>query len=64
MYVCLCCGISDKALIRLIQSKSIRDLKTLRRCSPIGSQCGKCLKQANALLCTETGASLKSSSSS
>ena len=45
MFVCLCHGISDKKLRKLAIEEGINDMRTIRRCTSLGSQCGKCIKQ-------------------
>ncbi|USD60708.1 (2Fe-2S)-binding protein [Vibrio sp. SCSIO 43140] len=50
MFVCLCHGISDKKLRKLALEEGISDMRTIRRCTSLGSQCGKCVKQAKEIL--------------
>ncbi|MGR5178295.1 (2Fe-2S)-binding protein [Vibrio mediterranei] len=50
MFVCLCHGISDKKLRKLAIEEGISDMRTIRRCTALGSQCGKCVKQAKEIL--------------
>lgn len=50
MFVCLCHGISDKKLRKLAIEEGISDMRAIRRCTGLGSQCGKCVKQAKEIL--------------
>ncbi|MGR5221775.1 (2Fe-2S)-binding protein [Vibrio parahaemolyticus] len=50
MFVCLCHGISDKKLRKLAIEEGISDMRAIRRCTALGSQCGKCVKQAKEIL--------------
>ena len=54
MYVCLCCAISDKELIRLIDEEGIAHFKEIRVRTQLGSQCGKCLRQAKTIFTVES----------
>ena len=50
MFVCLCRGVSDKEIRKLVIEKGISDMRTIRKCTSLGSQCGKCVPQAKVLL--------------
>ncbi|CAH0524490.1 (2Fe-2S)-binding protein [Vibrio hippocampi] len=50
MFVCLCHGVSDKKLRKLVIEDGISDMRTIRKCTSLGSQCGKCIKQAKEIL--------------
>ncbi|KOO12974.1 MULTISPECIES: (2Fe-2S)-binding protein [Vibrio] len=50
MYVCLCHGISDKKIKKLAIDEGITDIRGIRKCTALGSQCGKCVKQAKEIL--------------
>ena len=54
MYVCLCCAISDKELIRLISEEGVVRFKDIRTRTQLGSQCGKCLRQAKTIFTVES----------
>ncbi|WKE65288.1 bacterioferritin-associated ferredoxin [Gallaecimonas kandeliae] len=49
MYVCLCHGVSDKA-IRKAAHAGCHSLAQLRAELKVASQCGKCARQAKAVL--------------
>ncbi|EJL6629947.1 (2Fe-2S)-binding protein [Vibrio cholerae] len=50
MYVCLCHGVSDKKIRRLVAEQGITDIKGIKRCTALGSQCGKCVRQAKEII--------------
>ncbi|MFV0450156.1 MAG: (2Fe-2S)-binding protein [Vibrio sp.] len=50
MYVCLCHGISDKKIKQLAIEQGVTDIRGIRQCTPLGSQCGKCVRQAKEIL--------------
>lgn len=50
MYVCLCHGISDKKIKKLAIDEGITDIRGIKKCTALGSQCGKCVKQAKQIL--------------
>ncbi|MGF1689250.1 (2Fe-2S)-binding protein [Photobacterium japonica] len=50
MFVCLCHAISDKKIAQLVEQEGVYDLKGLRQLTPLGSQCGKCIRQAKVLI--------------
>ncbi|EGU30203.1 bacterioferritin-associated ferredoxin [Vibrio ichthyoenteri ATCC 700023] len=50
MYVCLCHGVSDKKIRQLVLEEGIVDMRSIRKCTALGSQCGKCVKQAKQIL--------------
>ncbi|MCG9598816.1 (2Fe-2S)-binding protein [Vibrio sp. Isolate25] len=54
MYVCLCHGISDKKIKKLALEEGITDIRGIKKCTALGSQCGKCVKMAKEIL-NETG---------
>ncbi|MDA0149896.1 (2Fe-2S)-binding protein [Vibrio sp. LaRot3] len=50
MYVCLCHGVSDKKIRKLVLEEGISDIRGIKKCTALGSQCGKCIKQAKEIL--------------
>ncbi|EOB4973578.1 (2Fe-2S)-binding protein [Vibrio fluvialis] len=50
MYVCLCHGVSDKKIKKIALEQGITDIRGIKRCTALGSQCGKCVKQAKEIL--------------
>lgn len=52
MYVCLCKAVSDKAIKQLIANGACT-MRELKAGLGVGSQCGKCVCQASAILHNE-----------
>lgn len=52
MYVCLCHGISDKKLKKLVIEQGMHDMRSIRKCTSLGSQCGKCVRLAKEIVNT------------
>ena len=50
MIVCVCRSVSDKKIKHLINEHGVTDLKTIRSCTSLGNQCGKCLKYAKQIM--------------
>lgn len=62
MYVCLCHGISDKRIRKLAVEQGITDIKGIKRCTALGSQCGKCIKPTKEILAETSYLQLKQAS--
>lgn len=62
MYVCLCHGVSDKKIRKLAIDEGVSDIKGIKRCTALGSQCGKCIKQAKEILAETEYLTLKQAS--
>ncbi|OTA17712.1 Bacterioferritin-associated ferredoxin [Xenorhabdus beddingii] len=50
MYVCLCNAISDKTIRNAVHQRHVRSIKELRDFIPVGSDCGKCIRQAREIM--------------
>ncbi|MDO6708923.1 (2Fe-2S)-binding protein [Photobacterium sp. 1_MG-2023] len=50
MYVCLCHGISDKKIVKLVEEEGVADIRDIKAITPLGSQCGKCIRQAKGII--------------
>ncbi|OZS44379.1 (2Fe-2S)-binding protein [Photobacterium sanguinicancri] len=50
MYVCLCHAISDKKIMKLTVEHNLTDIRGIRDITPLGSQCGKCIRQAKVII--------------
>ncbi|MCG9693763.1 bacterioferritin-associated ferredoxin [Vibrio sp. Isolate22] len=50
MYVCLCHGVSDKKIRKLVLEEGITDIKGIKKCTALGSQCGKCVRSAKKVI--------------
>ncbi|MDX5630945.1 MULTISPECIES: bacterioferritin-associated ferredoxin [unclassified Brenneria] len=46
MYVCLCNAVSDKAIRKAVRQYQPQSMQQLRKLIPIGTDCGKCIRQA------------------
>ena len=42
MYVCLCHGITDKAIKQAVREDGVGNMRQLREALGVGDQCGKC----------------------
>lgn len=49
MYVCLCNAISDKVIRNVVRQHQPRSLKQLRQLVPVGTDCGKCIRQTRII---------------
>lgn len=49
MYVCLCKGVTDKAIKQKV-AEGVSSMRELKSCLGVGSQCGKCTCQASQIL--------------
>lgn len=52
MYVCLCKGVTDKAIKQHVAG-GVDSMRELKACTGVGSQCGQCTCQANQILHNE-----------
>ncbi|MEZ8826833.1 (2Fe-2S)-binding protein [Vibrio amylolyticus] len=50
MYVCLCHGVSDKKIKKLVIEEGISDIRGIKKCTALGSQCGKCVRPAKDII--------------
>ncbi|MDF2155699.1 (2Fe-2S)-binding protein [Vibrio sp. CAU 1672] len=50
MFVCLCHGISDKKIKKLAIEQGITDIRGIKKCTSLGTQCGKCIRQTKQIL--------------
>ncbi|OIQ22857.1 MAG: bacterioferritin [Vibrio sp. MedPE-SWchi] len=50
MYVCLCHGISDKKIKKLVIEEGVSDIRGIKKCTALGSQCGKCVRPAKEII--------------
>ncbi|MBC8954752.1 MULTISPECIES: bacterioferritin-associated ferredoxin [Xenorhabdus] len=50
MYVCLCNAISDKTIRNAVHQQHVRSIRELRDFVPVGSDCGKCIRQAREII--------------
>lgn len=52
MYVCLCKAVTDKAIKQKV-AEGVSTMRELKICTGVGSQCGKCICQAQQILHNE-----------
>ncbi|CDH05743.1 regulatory or redox component complexing with Bfr, in iron storage and mobility [Xenorhabdus bovienii str. oregonense] len=50
MYICLCNAISDKTIRNIVRQQHIRSIRELKDFVPVGSDCGKCIRQAREIM--------------
>ena len=50
MYVCLCHGITDKAIKQAVREEGIGNLRQLKQHLNVGSQCGRCIQMAQSII--------------
>ncbi|HAS8352994.1 TPA: bacterioferritin-associated ferredoxin [Vibrio vulnificus] len=53
MYVCLCNAISDKAIRNAVRQNKVHSIGELRKIIPVGTECGKCIRHAKAVIAEE-----------
>jgi len=54
MYVCICRGVTERE-IRSCVDEGARSLRDLRECLGVSSECGRCARDARAILREATG---------
>lgn len=59
MFVCVCHGISDKEIKKLVIEHGVTDIRGIKKCTALGSQCGKCVKHTKEILTDTTINQLK-----
>ncbi|MEP0356241.1 MAG: bacterioferritin-associated ferredoxin [Paraglaciecola sp.] len=50
MYVCLCHGITDKAIQQAVTESGVGNIRELKKRLNVGSQCGKCIQLAQTII--------------
>lgn len=50
MYVCLCHGITDKAIKQAVYEDGVGNMRELKQRFGVGSQCGKCIQLAQSVI--------------
>ncbi|TNC91382.1 (2Fe-2S)-binding protein [Thalassolituus sp.] len=48
MYVCICKGVTDRDIVAAAEQGATR-MSQLKECTGLGSQCGKCARDAKAI---------------
>lgn len=44
MFVCLCYGVTDKAIKHAVNAQGVGNLRELRETMEVGNHCGKCVQ--------------------
>ena len=52
MYVCMCFGVTDKAIKQAVQEHGVGNLRELSAIMPMGSECGRCVQMAQQIIDT------------
>lgn len=50
MYVCMCYGVTDKAIQNAVEEGGVGNMRELRQRLDVGSQCGKCIQMAQQII--------------
>jgi bacterioferritin-associated ferredoxin len=50
MYVCLCLGITDKAIKQAVLEDGVGNMRQLKQKLGVGTQCGKCVQMAQTII--------------
>ena len=50
MYICLCYAVTDKQIKQAVLKDGVGSMRELRQQLSLGSQCGKCIKAAQAVI--------------
>lgn len=50
MYICLCHGITDKAIKQAVREEGIGNMRQLKQRFGVGSQCGRCIDMAQNII--------------
>ncbi|USD65533.1 (2Fe-2S)-binding protein [Vibrio sp. SCSIO 43136] len=50
MIVCVCHRVSDKLIRQMVTEKGFSSVRAIREVTPLGSQCGKCVPMAKAII--------------
>jgi bacterioferritin-associated ferredoxin len=52
MYVCLCHGITDKAIKQAVREDGVGNMRQLKQKLGVATQCGKCAQMAQVIIDT------------
>jgi bacterioferritin-associated ferredoxin len=50
MYVCICLGITDKAIKQAVLEDGVGNMRQLKQKLGAGTQCGKCVRMAQTII--------------
>jgi bacterioferritin-associated ferredoxin len=49
MYVCICHAVNEKAIHQAV-AEGAKNVRDVRRCLDLGSQCGQCVRHAHEVI--------------
>ena len=52
MYVCMCYGVTDKAIKKAVEEHGVGNLRELNTVLTLGSECGRCVQMAQQIIDT------------
>ncbi|MBT0584821.1 (2Fe-2S)-binding protein [Alteromonas oceanisediminis] len=52
MYVCMCYGVTDKAIKNAVKEHGVGNLRELNTVLTLGSECGRCVQMAQQIIDT------------
>lgn len=50
MFICMCYGVTDKAIRNAVEQNGVGNMRELRQQLNVGSQCGKCIQMAQQVI--------------
>lgn len=50
MYVCMCYGVTDKAIESAVYEHGVGNMRQLKDVLGVGSQCGRCIQMAQSII--------------
>lgn len=50
MYVCMCFGVTDKAIKQAVEEHGVGNLRDLSAVLTLGSECGRCVQMAQNII--------------
>ena len=50
MYVCMCFGVTDKAIKQAVEEHGVGNLRDLSAVLTLGSECGRCIQMAQSII--------------
>ncbi|MGS2721854.1 (2Fe-2S)-binding protein [Paraglaciecola aestuariivivens] len=50
MYICVCHGITDKAIKKAVIEDGVGNMRQLKQHLAVGTQCGKCVQMAQVII--------------
>lgn len=50
MYVCMCFGVTDKAIRQAVEEHGVGNMRELNAVMQLGSECGRCVQMAQQII--------------